>query len=122
MSLDEIADIDDSGLMISQPYHLYVERSDVSKNMARYYAMSIEPNLFGDICLLRKWGRIGTKGQMMVHHFGREEEAVRLFLDLLRQKRKRGYRPRPPCQYEMARRSGQESASPAPVPVRLEAI
>ncbi|MBX5241977.1 WGR domain-containing protein [Rhizobium sp. NLR22b] len=81
--------------MIAQPYHLYVERSDASRNMARYYVMSIEPNLFGDICLLRKWGRIGTKGQMMVHHFGREEEAVRLFLDLLRQKRKRGYRPRP---------------------------
>ncbi|MBW9054570.1 WGR domain-containing protein [Rhizobium mesosinicum] len=81
--------------MISQPYHLYVERSDASKNMARYYAMSIEPNLFGDVSLLRKWGRIGTKGQMMVHHFGREEEAVGLFLDLLRQKRKRGYSPRP---------------------------
>lgn len=80
--------------MISQPYHLYVERSDASRNMARYYAMSIEPNLFGDICLLRKWGRIGTRGQMIVHHFGHEEEAVRLFLDLLRQKRKRGYRPR----------------------------
>jgi predicted DNA-binding WGR domain protein len=80
--------------MISQPYHLYVERSDASMNMARYYAMSIEANLFGDICLLRKWGRIGSKGQIMVHHFDREEEAVRLFLDLLRQKRKRGYRPR----------------------------
>ena len=95
MSLDWITEIDDSFLMISQPYHLYVERSDASRNMARYYAMSIEPNLFGDVCLLRKWGRIGTKGQMMVHHFGREEEAVRLFLDLLRKKRKRGYRPRP---------------------------
>ncbi|MBB3313358.1 putative DNA-binding WGR domain protein [Rhizobium sp. BK196] len=81
--------------MISQPYHLYVERSDAARNMARYYAMSIEPNLFGDVCLLRKWGRIGTKGQMMVHHFEREEEAVVLFLDLLRQKRKRGYRQRP---------------------------
>ncbi|UWU25592.1 MULTISPECIES: WGR domain-containing protein [unclassified Rhizobium] len=80
--------------MIAQPYHLYVERSDAARNMARYYAMSIEPNLFGDICLLRKWGRIGTKGQTMVHHFGREEEAVELFLDLLRRKRKRGYRPR----------------------------
>lgn len=86
--------ISDSGLMISQPYHLYVERSDASRNMARYYAMSIEPNLFGDVCLLRKWGRIGTRGQTMVHHFGHEEEAVRLFLDLLRQKRRRGYRPR----------------------------
>ncbi len=94
MSLDAIAGISDSDLMISQPYQLYVERSDASRNMARYYAMSIEPNLFGDICLLRKWGRIGAKGQMMIHHFGREEEAVRLFLDLLRQKRKRGYRPR----------------------------
>lgn len=80
--------------MIFQPYQLYVERCDASRNMARYYAMSIEPNLFGDICLLRKWGRIGTNGQMMVHHFWREEEAVELFLDLLRQKLKRGYRPR----------------------------
>lgn len=80
--------------MISQPYYLYVERTNASRNMARYYAMSIEPNLFGDICLLRKWGRIGSKGQMMVHRFCREEEAVELFLDLLRQKRKRGYRPR----------------------------
>ncbi|XEN35380.1 putative DNA-binding WGR domain protein (plasmid) [Ensifer sp. WSM1721] len=94
MSLDATIGISDSDLMISQPYHLYIERSDASRNMARYYAMSIERNLFGDVCLLRKWGRIGTRGQMMVHHFGREEEAVRLFLDLLRQKRKRGYRPR----------------------------
>ncbi|MBB5536259.1 WGR domain-containing protein [Rhizobium giardinii] len=80
--------------MIAQPYHLCVERSDATRNMARYYAMSIEPNLFGDVCLLRKWGRIGTKGQTMVHLFGREEEAVELFLDLLRRKRRRGYRPR----------------------------
>ncbi|AVA24416.1 WGR domain-containing protein (plasmid) [Rhizobium sp. NXC24] len=92
--MDAIPGIGDSDLMIAQPYHLYVERSDAARNMARYYAMSIEPNLFGDICLLRKWGRIGTKGQTMVHHFGREEEAVELFLDLLRRKRKRGYRPR----------------------------
>lgn len=94
MSLDATPRISDPDVMISQPYRLYVERSDPSRNMARYYAMSIEPNLFGDICLLRKWGRIGTRGQMMVHHFRREEEAVRLFLDLLRRKRKRGYRPR----------------------------
>lgn len=80
--------------MITQPYYLYVERTDASKNMARYYCMSIEPNLLGDICLLRKWGRIGSKGQMMVQYFSGEQEAVRLFLGLLRQKRRRGYRPR----------------------------
>lgn len=80
--------------MIAQPYQLYVERTDARKNMARYYAMSIEPNLFGEACLIRRWGRIGARGQRMVHHFEREEEAVGLFLQLLRQKRRRGYRPR----------------------------
>ena len=94
MSLDAVVGIGDFTLMIAQPYHLYVERTDLAKNMARYYAMSIEPNLFGDVCLLRRWGRIGSKGQIMIHHFGREEEAVDLFLDLLRRKRKRSYRPR----------------------------
>ena len=79
--------------MIAQPYKLYVERTDFSKNLARFYAMSIEPTLFGDVCLLRRWGRIGTSGQQLVHHFRSEEEAVSLFLDLLRQKRARGYRP-----------------------------
>jgi predicted DNA-binding WGR domain protein len=80
--------------MIAQPYQLYIERTDPTKNMARYYALSIEPTLFGDACLTRRWGRIGAKGQQMVHHFDRQEDAVHLFLDLLRQKRARGYKPR----------------------------
>jgi len=81
--------------MIAQRYQLYVERTDASKNLARYYAMSIEPNLFGDACLIRRWGRIGARGQSREHHFTREEEAVRLFLQLLRKRRSRGYRPKP---------------------------
>jgi len=31
--------------------------------------------------------------------FEREEEAVRLFLELLKQKRGRGYRPKTTCRY-----------------------
>lgn len=84
----------DSVHMIAQPYQLYVERTDTTKNMARFYALSIEPTLFGDVCLTRRWGRIGAHGQMMTHSFPREEEAVGLFLDLLRRKRSRGYHPR----------------------------
>lgn len=80
--------------MIAQRYQLYVERTDPSKNMARYYALSIEPNLFGEACLIRRWGRIGAKGQRREHHFRREDEAVDLFLELLRKKRLRGYRPK----------------------------
>lgn len=77
--------------MIAQPYQLYLERTDRTRNMSRFYAMSIEPNLFGEACLLRRWGRIGAKGQTMIHHFEREQDAVKLFLDLTRQKRNRGY-------------------------------
>ncbi|MCZ4431950.1 WGR domain-containing protein [Agrobacterium sp. SOY23] len=94
LSLDVLLPIGESVPMMIQPYQLYVERIDAAKNMARFYAMQISVSLFGETCLTRRWGRIGTSGQMMIHHFGREEEAVRLFLDLTRQKRARGYRPR----------------------------
>ncbi|WP_132960113.1 WGR domain-containing protein [Rhizobium sp. BK251] len=77
--------------MITQRYHLYIERTDRKKNIARFYALSIEPNLFGEASLTRRWGRIGTAGQILVHHFEREKDAVVLFLELLRQKRGRGY-------------------------------
>lgn len=91
LSLDANSPARDSVGMIAQPYRLYVERKDPAKNMARFYAMSIEPTLFGDVCLVRRWGRIGARGQRMEHSFPREAEAVALFLDLLRQKRRRGY-------------------------------
>lgn len=91
LSLDARDRKRDSVTMIAQPYQLYVERTDRIKNMSRFYAMSIEPNLFGEACLMRRWGRIGAKGQTMIHHFEREQDAVKLFLDLTRKKRNRGY-------------------------------
>ena len=84
----------ESDLMVSQPYQIYVERRDASRNMSRFYTLSIGATLFGDVQLTRRWGRIGSRGQAMSHTFAREADAVRLFLDLLRHKRKRGYRPR----------------------------
>lgn len=80
--------------MIQQPYHLYTERTDPSKNMARYYVMEICETLFGEPFLARRWGRIGSTGQSLVHHFEREDDAVRMFLELARQKKSRGYRPK----------------------------
>lgn len=77
--------------MIKQPYQLYIERTDQAKNMARFYAMSIEPNLFGGASLTRRWGRIGARGQSKIHYFDTENDAVSCFLDLVRQKRSRGY-------------------------------
>ncbi len=91
-SLDEESETGDSSFMLAQPYYLYVERVDPERNMARFYTLAIEPTLFGTPRLLRRWGRIGTLGRTMVHDFEREEDAVALFLELLRERRARGYR------------------------------
>lgn len=80
--------------MLAQPYRLYFERTDATKNMARFYALSIELTLFGTPCLTRRWGRIGSDGQAKEHHFVCEKDAVVMFLDLLRARRARGYRTR----------------------------
>nr|ASK49644.1 hypothetical protein [Agrobacterium vitis] len=82
--------------MITQPYHLYVERIAPEKNMARFYALAVQPTLFGEVSLARAWGRIGTRGQQMLLLFDNENQATNLFLDVLREKRKRGYRPKRP--------------------------
>jgi predicted DNA-binding WGR domain protein len=74
-------------------YRIYTERRDAAKNMARFYALSIERDLFGEVSFVRRWGRIGTNGRMSKHHFGCEEDAVRELLATLRVKRLRGYRP-----------------------------
>lgn len=83
--------------MIAQPYYLYVERIDRAKNMCRFYTLAIQPTLFGHASLLRCWGRVGCRGQQKIQLFDREDEAVELFLNLLSEKRKKGYRPSTNC-------------------------
>jgi predicted DNA-binding WGR domain protein len=80
--------------MTTQPYQLYIERIEPHKNMARFYAMSIEATLLGVTSLVRRWGRIGSRGQQKVQLFDTEPEAVNVFLAMARAKRLRGYRPR----------------------------
>ncbi|WP_438754843.1 WGR domain-containing protein [Pararhizobium sp. O133] len=75
------------------PYRIYIERKDAARGMARFYALSIETNLFGEMTLVRRWGRIGTGGRQRVRTHDREHDAVREFLMLLGVKRRRGYLP-----------------------------
>ncbi|PYE25745.1 putative DNA-binding WGR domain protein [Rhizobium sp. PP-CC-3A-592] len=82
-------------------YYLYIERTQPAKNMARFYALSIEPSLFGKTSLVRRWGRIGTTGREKIHLFEDEAAAVTLFLQVARQKRQRGYGPRPAISSQM---------------------
>ena len=61
------------------------------KHMLRYYAMQVMPNLFGEWCLLRVWGRIGRRGQMRTDWFETKEEATNALEILEKAKRRRRY-------------------------------
>lgn len=60
-------------------FHLYVQRVEATRNMARFYALSIEPDLFGGSALVRRWGRIGTRGQERFHLFKDDRQAIDRF-------------------------------------------
>jgi predicted DNA-binding WGR domain protein len=66
-------------------------RIDPACNMARFYAIAIEPALFGEVSLVRRWGRIGTMGRCTIEFFDTAAEAVEAFSNLLQRKLHRGY-------------------------------
>jgi predicted DNA-binding WGR domain protein len=78
-------------------YQLYCQRIDANRNMARYYALAIRPTLFGEIAVVRSWGRIGSGGGEMTEVFGSDKDAISRFLELVLLKRKRGYQPARSC-------------------------
>lgn len=68
-----------------------LQRIDKTRNMQRGYELSIQPGLFGDVTVVRHWGRIGTVGQTREYWFQDEPEAAAMAEAVLRQKEKRGY-------------------------------
>lgn len=83
--------------MVADLPFLYAERLDSSRNMARFYALSIEPTLFGEVSLIRRWGRIGSHGQTKTMVFAAVDAATQQFAEIRRQKMRRGYRQRLPA-------------------------
>lgn len=71
---------------------IFLHRVDPSCNMARFYMLSLAPNLFGETSLFRNWGRIGTRGQAMIETFSNQREAADAFRKLHIKKGRRGYR------------------------------
>lgn len=71
--------------------YLVLDRHDPSCNMARFYVLAIEPNLFGSTTLIREWGRIGRRGQRRVEIHDNWTKAAESLEGWLRRKRKRGY-------------------------------
>lgn len=66
-------------------------RHDAARNMARYYCLTIERNLFGEFSLVRTWGRIGRPSQEQIELHATEQDAQAAMAHLVRQKQRKGY-------------------------------
>ena len=73
------------------PTTVDLKRIDPSLNMRRFYRMSVQPDLFGGACLVREWGRIGLRGQMLIEQHPDEGRAVTALMKLSATKKRRGY-------------------------------
>ncbi|WP_085802311.1 WGR domain-containing protein [Roseovarius aestuarii] len=73
----------------ANPVHLIHMNPEL--NMARFYGIDIQPTLFGEMSVLRSWGRIGTKGRGMMVTYEDSAQAAEALLKLDKQKRRRGY-------------------------------
>ena len=69
----------------------YLHRIDTTKNMARFYEVSIEDTLFGP-AVRRRWGRIGSRvGQSKMEFCDSDEEAGEMMKRFAAAKIRRGY-------------------------------
>lgn len=73
----------------------YLERRDPEKNMARFYAISLAPTLFGSCAVIREWGRIGSPGTVREEWFDDMPAALTAVANLADSKKKRGYQRLP---------------------------
>ena len=70
---------------------LYLRRVDESRNMWWFYKFCLQPTLFGEVMLVRNWGRVGTNGQVKFETFEAAEDAEKVLNRIERSKRRRGY-------------------------------
>lgn len=69
----------------------YLTRTDETRNMARYYLMSVQATLFGEWSLVREYGRIGRAGQVRASTYREEVEAQAAMAKLRAAKVRKGY-------------------------------
>jgi len=70
---------------------VYMERCDSTRNLARFYEVDIQPTLFGNWAVVRRWGRIGTHGRVGQDWFLSLPEAQTEQAHRVAQKCRRGY-------------------------------
>jgi len=73
------------------PTDVQMRRIDPVRNMRRFYRLSVQRDLFGGATLVREWGRIGFRGQLMVETHPDEGKAITALMKLAAVKKRRGY-------------------------------
>jgi predicted DNA-binding WGR domain protein len=68
-----------------------MRRVDPDTNVARFYLLTLERDLFGNFAVTRQWGRVGTAGRVITEPFATELEAAEAMGQLAAVKRRRGY-------------------------------
>ena len=68
-----------------------LHRVDPDLNMARFYRVEVLPDLFGEVIVERRWGRIGGRGQCRVASYPSIPLAEAAAFGLIRAKERRGY-------------------------------
>ena len=68
-----------------------LRRTDPERNMYRYYRLDVQPDLFGNWCCIREWGRIGAAGQIRSVLYPTPIEAKAALARQRQAKERRGY-------------------------------
>ena len=66
-------------------------RIQPERNQWRFYRLDLWPDLFGQVCLVREWGRIGRPGRLRRDPFPDAVLAGQALNRLATAKRRRGY-------------------------------
>jgi predicted DNA-binding WGR domain protein len=76
------------------PDRIILIRVRPERNEGWYHQMEVWPDLFGRALLVRRWGRIGTKGRRRLDPHPDPGAAINALARLAHARRRRGYRDR----------------------------
>jgi predicted DNA-binding WGR domain protein len=85
---------DTASTMIEICPGIHLKCIDLARNKKRYYSLSLQTNLFGEISLIRYWGRLGSnRGQSKTDLYLNDQMARTAMQSLARLKTRKGYQP-----------------------------
>ncbi len=68
-----------------------MHRSDPARNMHRFYHLDVQPDLFGQWCLIREWGHSGSSGRTRTVPYPSTADAEAALARQRQAKERRGY-------------------------------